>query len=181
MTALTALVTIVSVLDTDSLFAPPTEHWQRISPKYLTVKLLSIVIVWSILSAIVLVGMWFLATVAEQRWMFWVSLVIMLAIVAWRCIRAPRVVRRWGYAERDGDVYITSGLWWRQLTCVPYGRMQLVEVSAGPIDRMFGLASVEMVTASTSGSITIPGLDREAAEAVRDRFIDRGQTLRAGI
>ncbi|WP_297740851.1 PH domain-containing protein [uncultured Tessaracoccus sp.] len=165
----------------DTLFAPPAEQWQPISRKYLTVKLISIAIIWTILGGAMLVGAYFAASAARMPWIFWVALVGVLALVTWRFVRAPRVWKRWGYAERDEDVYVTQGLWHRELTCVPYGRMQLVEVSAGPIERMFGLASVQMVTASSSGSITIPGLDREAAEAIRDRFINRGQHLRAGI
>ena len=59
--------------------------------------------------------------------------------------------------------------------------MQLVEVQSGPVDRMFGLASVEMVTSSTSGTITIPGLAAGEAAALRDRLISRGEQQQAGI
>ena len=165
----------------DSLFAPPTEQWRPISRKYLTVKLISIAISWTIVGGGMLVGAYFAAAAAEIPWIFWVALVGVLALIIWRFVRAPRVWKRWGYAERDEDVYVTKGLWHRELTCVPYGRMQLVEVNSGPIERMFGLASVRMVTASSTGSISIPGLDRESAEEIRDRFINRGQHLRAGI
>lgn len=167
--------------NTDTLFAPPTEHWQPISRKYLKVSIIGTAIAWTILGGGLLVGAFFAATAVEMMWIFWVSLAVVLVLVLWSFVRAPRVWKRWGYAERDEDVYITSGLMFRKLTCVPYGRMQLVEVTAGPIERMFGLASVRMVTASSSGSINIPGLNREAAEAIRDRFINRGQNLRAGI
>ena len=165
----------------DALFAPPTESWQPISRKYLMVNLIGTAITWIILGGGLLVGAFFAAGALEMMWIFWVTLAVVLLLVIWSFIRAPRVWKRWGYAERDEDVYITSGLMFRRLTCVPYGRMQLVEVTAGPIERMFGLASVRMVTASSTGSINIPGLDREAAEAIRDRFINRGQHLRAGI
>lgn len=166
--------------DNEALFAPPTEDWQRLSPKYLTVKLISIAFWWPVLFAGPLVGLWF-ATADGMRVLFWVGLAAALMVWAWRLIRAPRVFRRWGYAERGEDVYVTEGLFRRSLTCVPYGRMQLVEVQAGPIDRMFGLASVSMTTAAVGGSITIPGLDRKAAEELRDRFISRGEHLKAGV
>lgn len=167
----------------DSLFAPPGEQWQRLSPKYLTVKLIGIFIWWPILTAIAAGIVWL---AVSDRWVGkWpLTLGIIVAgvlMLAWRAIRAPRWVRRWGYAEREDDVYLTRGLFSRQLTCVPYGRMQLVEVSAGPIERMLGLATVQMVTASSGGAISIPGLDRAAAEAARDRFINRGEHLQAGI
>lgn len=174
----------VAPRDTDSLFRPPTERWERLSPKYLVVKLISISIWWPILVGAAVGITWFFTRRMEwdgRSTLLWAIAGVGLAIFLWRIARAPRAFRRWGYAERDEDVYITSGLMFRRLTCVPYGRMQLVEVQAGPIERMLGLASVQMVTASSSGSITIPGLERDAAEAVRDRFINRGEHLRAGI
>lgn len=161
----------------NDLFAPPTEQWQRLSPNYLKAKYLGLAV-----SAVIVGGG---GTVAAflflpEPW-GWVVLGVMVLWFAWRAVRAPRVFRRWGYAEREHDVYLTNGLWFRNLTCVPYGRMQMVEVSSGPIDRMFGLASVEMVTSSTSGTVTIPGLDKDAAAALRDRLISRGEQQQAGI
>lgn len=165
----------------DTLFQPPVEHWQRLSPKFLTVKLIGCAIGWGVFFAAAIVGIWLATMGTGVTWLRWAVIAVAVVVLAWRLIRLPRWVRNWGYAERDEDVYVTQGLLFRSLTCVPYGRMQVVEVSAGPIERALGLASVEMKTASSSGSVSIPGLDRAAAEALRDRFIDRGQHLRAGI
>lgn len=163
--------------DSDPLFRPPGVEWQALSPNYLKLKLLMIGITWPILIAI--------AVVPLALWgpgpSWWIVLVALLLVWAWRFVRQPRAARRWGYAETDTDVYITHGLAWRQLTGVPYGRMQLVNVQSGPIERSFGLASVELVTSSTSGTITIPGLAREDAAALRDRLMERGELLQAGI
>lgn len=161
----------------NDLFAPPGTPWQRPSPNYLKLKLIKIPIVWAIL---------FAAPVAAgflwgPSWLGWAAVAVAVVWIAWRMLRAPRVFRRWGYAERDEDVYLTSGLFMRNLTCVPYGRMQLVQVQSGPLDRAFGLASVEMITASSQGSISIPGLTADDAAALRDRLIERGENLQAGI
>lgn len=168
-------------MPSDQLFLPPAQQWQRLSPRYLWVKLIGTVIGWLIFFAAVLSPARLLTTDSPFEWVFWLLVALAVVVFAWRVARVPRWVRRFGYAERDDDVFVTSGLFRRQLTCVPYGRMQLVEVAAGPIERLFGLASVNMVTASSTGAISIPGLDRAQAEAVRDRFINRGEHLRAGI
>lgn len=165
----------------DTLFEPPVEQWQRLSPRFLTVKLIGALIGWGIFFAIVVGGVWLFTADTDVSWLRWVAIGLAVVVLVWRLVRLPRWVRNWGYAERAEDVYVTSGLLFRSLTCVPYGRMQVVEVSAGPIERALGLASIEMKTASSTGSISIPGLERAAAEALRDRFIDRGQHLRAGI
>lgn len=161
----------------DDLFAPPGTPWQRLSPRYLRMKLLLIPVTWAALFGAVAAALFFLA----PRWTLWPLLGIAALWIAWRMWRAPRVFRRWGYAERDTDVYLTHGLFSRTLQCVPYGRMQLVEVQSGPIDRLYGLASVQMVTSSTTGTVTIPGLSAADAAALRDRLIARGEQQQAGI
>ncbi|GAB3815490.1 PH domain-containing protein [Tessaracoccus terricola] len=165
------------MVETDPLFRPPGVEWRALSPNYLKLKMLMIFITWPILIAIAVVplALW----VPGPAW--WIALGALLVIWLWRILRQPRAARRWGYAETETDVYITHGLAWRTLTGVPYGRMQLVNVQSGPIERSFDLASVELVTSSTSGTITIPGLSREDAASLRDRLMERGELLQAGI
>lgn len=161
----------------EELFAPPGTAWERLSPNYLRMKLLLIPITWGVLFAAAGVAIWFLLAPLGVL----ILAPIAIAWIAWRMWRAPRVYRRWGFAERDEDIYVTHGLWQRTLQCVPYGRMQLVEVHAGPIDQRFGLASVQMITSSTAGTVSIPGLAADDAAALRDRLIARGELQQAGI
>lgn len=161
----------------DDLFAPPTTQWQRLSPNYLKLKLLLIPINWGVFFAAAGTAVFFLA----PRWVLWVLIGVAVVWIGWRMWRAPRAFRRWGFAERDEDVYVTRGLWHRSLQCVPYGRMQLVEVQSGPIEQRFGLASVQMITSSTAGTVNIPGLTATDAAALRDRLIARGEQQQAGI
>jgi membrane protein YdbS with pleckstrin-like domain len=92
-----------------------------------------------------------------------------------------RNVAAWGYAERDDDLLIRHGVLYRQLVVVPYGRMQFVDVNAGPLDRRFSLASVQLHTASASTDARIPGLDPEEAARLRDRLASRGEARAAGL
>lgn len=161
----------------NELFAPPGTAWQRLSPNYLRMKLMLIPVNWTLFFAAPAV----LAYLFTPRPALWALLGFAVAWIVWRMWRAPRMFRRWGFAERDEDVYVTSGLWNRSLQCVPYGRMQLVEVSSGPLDQRFGLANVQMITSSTAGTVTIPGLAAADAAALRDRLIARGEQQQAGI
>lgn len=67
------------------------------------------------------------------------------------------------------------------MTAVPYGRMQTVSMHRGPIDRMLGLASLRMSTASAGASVSIPGLPLAEAERLRDHLIRVAETRRAGL
>ena len=59
--------------------------------------------------------------------------------------------------------------------------MQAVEVTAGPLERAFNLATVRLVTASAQSDARIPGLDPQAAAELRDRLTERGETQAAGL
>ncbi|CAL9484654.1 hypothetical protein SUDANB126_03115 [Streptomyces sp. enrichment culture] len=107
--------------------------------------------------------------------------VLPLALTAWGWVLLERNWRSWRYAERADDLLISRGVLWRQETVVPYGRMQLVEVASGPVERYFGLASVQLHTAAAATDATIPGLDPAEAERLRDRLTELGEARSAGL
>ena len=79
--------------------------------------------------------------------------------------------RSWVYQERDEDLIVERGVLIHRLSVVPYGRMQFVDVSAGPIDRVFRLATVKLHTAAAASDARIPGLERDEAARLRDRLV----------
>ncbi|MFE6282354.1 PH domain-containing protein [Streptomyces sp. NPDC057877] len=112
----------------------------------------------------------------------WAALALLpLALTAWGWVMLGRNWRSWRYAERADDLLISRGVLWRGTTVVPYGRMQLVEVTSGPVERHFGLASVQLHTAAAATDATIPGLDPAEAERLRDRLTELGEARSAGL
>ncbi len=82
-----------------------------------------------------------------------------------------RRYRAWGYREADEEIFIRSGLLIRSLRVVPFGRVQHIDVSQGPIQRAFEVATLTLHTAGTSGAaVPLPGLHVAEAEAMRDRI-----------
>ena len=104
-----------------------------------------------------------------------------LALTVWGWVLLGRNWRSWRYAERADDLLISRGVLWREETVVPYGRMQLVEVTSGPVERHFGLASVQLHTAAAATDATIPGLEPAEAERLRDRLTELGEARSAGL
>nr|WP_300151507.1 PH domain-containing protein [Propionicimonas sp.] len=149
----------------------PTADWQRLPVRYRTVRRLG-ALVWNLAVTViagVAVGVFF-----DWRWAAGIA-VAGSGWTIWRVVRAGRWVRSFGYAERAEDLLITSGLWNRHLTAIPYGRMLSVNVESGPIDRAWGLAKVQLVTASPQSAGQIPGLTTADAAAMRDRLIAAGE------
>ena len=82
-----------------------------------------------------------------------------------------RRYRAWGYIEGEDELHIRSGLWTRVRTAVPFGRVQHIDISQGPIERVYGLATLILNTAGTRGaSVPLPGLLQPEAEGMRDRI-----------
>jgi membrane protein YdbS with pleckstrin-like domain len=102
-------------------------------------------------------------------------------LVAWGWWLIGRRVRSYGYAERVDDLLVVHGIMFRRLVVVPYGRMQLVDLTAGPLDRALGLATVQLHTAAATTDATIPGLRPEDAASLRDRLAARGEQRSAGL
>jgi membrane protein YdbS with pleckstrin-like domain len=92
-----------------------------------------------------------------------------------------RRVAAWGYAEREDDLMVRRGVLVRRQSVIPYGRMQFIDVTAGPVERSLGLATVRMHTAAAASDARIPGLDRAEAARLRDQLAALGESLAAGL
>ena len=108
-----------------------------------------------------------------------------LALAAVTTVLALSAVERrfhaWGYAEREDDLLVRRGVLVRRLSVVPYGRMQYVDVTAGPLDRRLGLARVTLHTAAAASDASIPGLPAAEATRLRDRLAALGEARAAGL
>ena len=157
-------------------FDPPGEPWVRVSPKLATLRRLV-----GIGSGLVLVAGAAAVSWLMAPWLAVTAVLVGLLVLAWSWVVVGRSVRSWGYAERADDLLVTRGILRRQLVVVPYGRMQFVDVTAGPLDRRFGLATVQLHTAAAATDATIPGLVPAEAARLRDRLAARGEATAAGI
>ena len=92
-----------------------------------------------------------------------------------------RRVRAWAYCEREDDLLVRRGVLITRLSVVPYGRMQFIDVVAGPIERIYGLATVRMHTAAAASGARIPGLSAESAATLRDHLAALGESRATGL
>lgn len=116
-----------------------------------------------------------------KPWMLVIALLLTLGIPLLRCIFIFRQVSALGYKVRPTDLLIERGIMYRETVVVPYARMQYVDVTAGPLERVFGLATVTLHTASAGSDATVPGLKRADADRLRELLSERGQSGLAGL
>jgi len=162
--------------DAGEPFEPPDVQWWSPSPRLAAARRLTVCAPLALLAVVAGV----LAPALSVGWL-WAGAAALAAAAVWAWGVIGRQVRSWGYAERQDDLLVRHGVLWRTIVVVPYGRMQFVDVYAGVVDRMFGLAKVQLHTASAHSDAFIPGLRPEEAGRLRDRLASRGEARLAGL
>ncbi len=150
--------------------------WHQISRKYLWVQLIANGVVLLLVVAAAL----FVTFFFEQTWALLPAGIVALIMILTLAI-LPRQVRAIGYGLREDDLVFRRGILWQRMVAVQYWRMQLVDITHGPLDRAFGIAQLKFVTAAAATGVTIPGLSQKAAEALRDQLIEVAESRRTGL
>lgn len=146
-----------------------------VSPKLTQARYL-VVLPWLVIPALAL------AVVAVLWWTWaWIGVAVLAALTLWLLWLIPAQVRLLGWEETEDELLITKGRLWHTFTVVPYGRIQFVDVSSGPIARRLGMKTIELHTASTSSDSSIPGLPAETADALRERLADKARERMSGL
>jgi len=163
-------------LDPDP-FRGPTGGWTPVSARLATARRLLATLA---VGGLTLLALALLVVAAQPAWGV-LALVVGLVAWAWSWWLIGRQVKAMGYAERPDDLLVVSGILFRRLVIVPYGRMQLVDVSRGPIDRRFDLATVQLHTAAATTDAAIRGLTPDIAAHLRDQLAALGERRSAGL
>ncbi|HEY8472012.1 MAG TPA: PH domain-containing protein [Natronosporangium sp.] len=154
---------------------PDTVSWRPVSRKLIAVELIRFGITLAFL---------FLAVIVAELFGWPYTVAAIGALVGFGLLRGIAIVRAvlvWGYAERERDLLVRHGLLIRRLSIVPYARMQFVDVTAGPLERAFDLATVQLHTAAAASDARIPGLPPEEAARLRDRLAALGEDQGEGL
>jgi uncharacterized protein len=161
----------------DGPFAPPAQQsWIRVSSRLARMRRSELLVVGvPVVAGLALGGAAASSTLVAAL----AAVAAVLVVLGW--ISIGRNLRSWGYVERADDLLVTHGALFKKLTVVPYGRMQLVDVEAGPIERSFGLVSVKLHTAAATTDATVRGLTPDTASGLRDRLTELGEAHASGL
>jgi membrane protein YdbS with pleckstrin-like domain len=149
----------------ENLPGTDTLQWQELDPKYKRLRQVQSALVLLVVAApliFVTITAEIPALAAAIIWSQW--LIILVVSLVWPVIAFPKR----GFVVRDKDILFRKGVVWRSVTAVPFNRIQHVETSNTPLDRKFGLATLQLFTAGgSSGDLKIDGLEASVAEQLR--------------
>lgn len=156
------------------------DTWHRVSSRYAWVDLV-LNLLWAL--AIGAGYAFIVFVVAREQPSFFVHIIAAAVVVALlvNAVLAFRRVRAIGYILREDDLLFRRGIMFERVIAVPYGRLQLVDVTRGPLLRAMGLATLKFVTASAATGVNLPGLPEAEAETLRDRLVELAETRRSGL
>jgi membrane protein YdbS with pleckstrin-like domain len=158
-------------------FRPERDGWTPVNGRLATGRRAIAGAVTVVTTVVVAVG---LAVVGRPALGF-AAVLLGLVVLGWLWWLIGRQVRAIGYADRADDLLVVSGILFRRLVIVPYGRMQQVDVRRGPVERYLGLATVQLHTAAATTDASIPGLDPKEAARLRDQLAALGEQRSAGL
>ena len=155
------------------------EH--SVDSRYISLQRISSWLVTAIVSSVLLAGLLIAGVVARP------SLVITLFLFAlWVVVCSALAVlshvwpvlehRRLSYRLSEQGIQIRRGVLWREVITVPRNRIQHTDVSQGPLERRFGLATLLVHTAGTEfARVALSGLENGRALAIRDHLMAGGE------
>ncbi len=159
-------------------------EWTPVSPKLIPAHVLVTLITTGVILLVTLVPLVLRLTDVWSGYPLWLAWAVpagVLVVGLVDLLLIPRRVRAMGYVEREDDFLFKSGLFFRRVLAVPYGRLQYLDVKEGPVQRHFGIRSLELQTASAATDATVEGIPVEDSERLRDALMARGQARLAGL
>ena len=101
--------------------------------------------------------------------------------VGWIAWHPGARLRRWRWRLTDIAIELRRGVIVHRHEAVPYFRIQQIDIEAGPIDRLLGITSLSVTSASAAGSATLPGIPAEIAPEVREELLRRAEAALGDI
>ena len=110
----------------------------------------------------------------EEHFVLVVTAVSLLggSSLIWSLISPSLAYARWRYQVDHEVLRMRYGILFHEERSIPISRMQHIDLTRGPIERLFGLATLVVFTAGNEGSaFRVPGLTAARAREIRDQVL----------
>ncbi len=140
---------------------------QHVEPGYRHVLRLRLLVLWVPLLVGALIAD--KAALADTPFYRLATIAVLLIAIPVVLIAPQRIYRRLRYGLTERLLQVVRGWLFHTDTIVPFVRVQHLDVTRGPLDKLFGTATLVVHTAGTRNSIvTVPGLGPDRAAEIRD-------------
>lgn len=140
-----------------------------LADNYPLLSMISTALSWGIILLVLLASAYFMNWVILPVFLIPVFLLLAALSIVFSYFSAKAC----SYRRGDFDLMFQRGLWWKKKTAVSFSRIQHIDLSHGPLERKFGLATLKFFTAGGAHSdLIIPGLPKADAEIIRQHILD---------
>ncbi len=127
---------------------------------------------WLIISGILIIALLVLIFMVPAFQLFpayFLLAVLTLLVIIMYYLFQTLAFKKKAYGLRERDVIYQNGVIIQQTSICPFNRIQNSSVSSGPFERKYGLATLHLYTAGTTGAdIHIKGLKEETAQSIKE-------------
>lgn len=163
-----------SRIDVRDLPELPPDSFEPLAPAYLRSKYVADAVTAAIVVVLAVIATAAVRSVDGPVWIPIVAAVVVLGLIGLAAVLQTMSIRHLGYLVREHDLSLRQGVIVRVTSTIPYNRVQHVGVDRGPIERLYGLATLQL--RSAGGVIGISGLTTADANRLTDLV-----TARAGM
>jgi len=142
--------------------------FEDLSPDYPKVNAFSHFIGWAIIFVVLLALNLFVKKVNLPS--FILPAIAMVSILS--AFYGYYSAKACGYFIGEFDILYKEGLWWKKQTALSFSRIQHIDISHGPIERKYQIATIKFFTAGGAASdLKISGLLSQVAESLRAEIL----------
>ena len=156
----------------DAIKTEPTRieniAFSDLSPNYPMVSAITGFLGWAMI-LLVITALHLFVPKVQVHYLFFIFLATIALLAGFYGYFAAKAC---GYYKGEFDLVFKQGLWWKKQTALSYSRIQHIDITHGPIERKYKMATIKFFTAGGSLSdLKIPGLPKEKAEAIRKEIL----------
>ena len=145
-----------------------SEGLKPISPSFLKVLRIELLISSCIILVIAAICIYFIKLLQQPRWVVLIGGIWFL-LTAMQWFLQQKTFNMMAYAVRERDILFRSGWIVRKIRTCPFNRIQHSSISSGPLERKYGLATLILYTAGTDDSdVRIAGLSATEAATLKE-------------
>lgn len=148
-------------------------EWQRLEPGFKKVKQCWWLILWILVFSVWGSLNFFSSAIRETE--VWISVTaVLILLCVFQYYAWMQSVNYKSFAIREHDIIYRTGWIVRSIKVVPFNRVQHCRVSAGVLDRWFGVSNIKLFTSGgNEADVQIPGLTPQTANDLRDWILSK--------